>query len=165
MPLGRVTTEVLTDCLFRSWGQSSFWLCSRVTVIFCDGEMDFSDSEMHWAGGRKYSNFYSVFVCLFVFCFLYFFWGGELCLWHMEVPRLGVKLEPQRPATPQPQQCGIWATPGTYTTAHSKAGTLTNGVRPGIEPASSWILVGFVNRWAMKGTPPNFDLGLSALKN
>ena len=33
----------------------------------------------------------------------------------------------------------------TYTTAHSNVGYLTHWVRPGIEPASSWVLVGFVN--------------------
>ena len=32
----------------------------------------------------------------------------------------------------------------TYTTAHSNAGTLTHSARPGIEPASSCMLVGFV---------------------
>ena len=32
-----------------------------------------------------------------------------------------------------------------YTTAHGNAGSLTHGARPGIEPASSWILDGFVN--------------------
>ena len=32
----------------------------------------------------------------------------------------------------------------TYTTAHSNTGSLTHQVRPGIEPASSWLLVGFV---------------------
>ena len=47
----------------------------------------------------------------------------------------------------------IRATSATYTTAQSYAGSLTHWVRPGIEPASSWILLGFVNRWAMKGTP------------
>ena len=31
------------------------------------------------------------------------------------------------------------ATPVTYTTAHSNAGSRTHRVRPGIEPASSWI--------------------------
>ena len=40
-----------------------------------------------------------------------------------------------------------------YTTANSNAGSLTHGTRPGIEPASLWILVGFVNHWAMTGTP------------
>ena len=32
----------------------------------------------------------------------------------------------------------------TYTAAHSNAGSLTHRVRPGIEPTSSWILVGFI---------------------
>ena len=36
----------------------------------------------------------------------------------------------------------------TYITAHSNAKTLTQWVRPGIEPASSWMLVGFINHWA-----------------
>ena len=34
--------------------------------------------------------------------------------------------------------------PATYTTAHSNTGSLTHLVGPGIEPPSSWILVGFV---------------------
>ena len=33
------------------------------------------------------------------------------------------------------------------------SGSLTPWVGPGIEPTSSWILVGFVNHWAMMGTP------------
>ena len=32
----------------------------------------------------------------------------------------------------------------TYTTAHGNAGFLTHWMRPGIEPMSWWILVGFV---------------------
>ena len=32
----------------------------------------------------------------------------------------------------------------TYTTAHGNAQSLALQVRPGIEPASLWILVGFV---------------------
>ena len=52
-----------------------------------------------------------------------------------------------------PQQHGIRATSVTYTTVHGDARSLTHWVRPWIEPASSWILVGFVNHWAMKGTP------------
>ena len=55
--------------------------------------------------------------------------------------------------TPQPQQHGVWAATATYTTAHSNTGCLTHWVVPGIEPASSWILVGFVNHWATVGTP------------
>ena len=48
---------------------------------------------------------------------------------YMVVPRLGVKLELKLPP---------------YTTAHGKARSLTYWVGPGIQPASSWILVGFV---------------------
>ena len=47
--------------------------------------------------------------------------------------------------TPQPQPCRIQATSATDTSAHSNARSLTHWVRPGIKPASSWILVGFIN--------------------
>ena len=33
----------------------------------------------------------------------------------------------------------------TYTTAHSNAGSLTHWARPGIEPKTSWFLVGFIS--------------------
>ena len=36
--------------------------------------------------------------------------------------------------------------------SHSNAWSLTKWARPGIKPKSSWILVGFVNCWAMTGT-------------
>ena len=51
------------------------------------------------------------------------------------------------------QQCQIWATSVTYTTASGNAESLTHWVRPGVEPASSWILVGFLTCWARVGTP------------
>ena len=54
---------------------------------------------------------------------------------------------------PEPQQRRIRATSVTYITAHSSAGSLTHWAKPGIEPATSWFLVGFVNHWAMTGTP------------
>ena len=44
----------------------------------------------------------------------------------------------------QPQQCQIWAAFVTYTTTHCNARSLMHWVGPGIEPASSWILVGFI---------------------
>ena len=46
--------------------------------------------------------------------------------------------------TPQPQQLGIWAASETCTTAHGNAISSAHWVRPGIEPKSSWLLVGFV---------------------
>ena len=54
--------------------------------------------------------------------------------------------------TPQPQQCWIRAASATYTTAYDNAGSLTHCLRPGIKPASSWILVRFVStepRWEL----------------
>ena len=53
---------------------------------------------------------------------------------------------------PQPQQCLIWAMSVTYTIAHSNTGSLIHWARPGIELASSWMLVRFVNHWAITGT-------------
>ena len=54
---------------------------------------------------------------------------------------------------PEPQECGIWAESATYTTAHGNARSLTHWVRPGIEPATLWFLVGFVNHCATMEIP------------
>ena len=43
---------------------------------------------------------------------------------------------------PQPQH-QIQATSSNYTTAHDNAWSITHWARPRIEPASSWMLVGF----------------------
>ena len=51
---------------------------------------------------------------------------------------------------PEPQQCEIPAVSATYTTAH---GSLTHWSSPGIEPATSWFLVRFVNHCTTTGTP------------
>ena len=87
---------------------------------------------------------------VFLFCFvLFWFWFFAFSLFlgplpqHMEVPRPGV----------QSQQLGIRAESATYTTDHGNARSLTHWSRPGIEPAASWFLVGFINHWAMTGTP------------
>ena len=53
---------------------------------------------------------------------------------------------------------GIWAASVTYTTAQGNVRPLTHWARPGIEPTSSWILVGFINHWARKGTPSLFKV-------
>ena len=47
--------------------------------------------------------------------------------------------------TPQPQQRRIWAASVTYTTTHGNTGSLTYWARTGIEPKTSWLLVGFVS--------------------
>ena len=56
-------------------------------------------------------------------------------------------------STPQPQQLGSQGSSATYTTAHSNNGSLTHWMRPGIQPTSSWMLVGYRYHWAMTGTP------------
>ena len=52
-------------------------------------------------------------------------------------------MEVPRPA-PQPQERWIWAVSATYTIAHGSTGSVTLWSKPGIEPVSSWILVGFI---------------------
>ena len=62
----------------------------------------------------------------------------------MEAPRLGVELELQLPAYATATAMPHPSKSLTYTVAHSNPGSLTHWVRPGIEPASSWILVGSI---------------------
>ena len=81
-----------------------------------------------------------------------FFWGGVFLgphLWHMEVPRSNWRCSCQ----PMPQSHQIWASFVTYIAAHSNAGSSTHWARPGIEPTSSWILVGFLIHQATMGIP------------
>ena len=86
--------------------------------------------------------------------FFFFFFGLFVFLGpylrHMEVSGWGVELEL---TPPEPQQLRIWATSVTYTTTHGKARSPSQWVRPGIEPKSSWMLVGFVHHWAMTAPP------------
>ena len=95
-------------------------------------------------------------ICL-VFCFLFCF--VLLC---RAVPtahgssqaRGQIRPTAARLRTPQPPQHRIQATSVTYTTAHGNIRSLTHWARPGIEPASSWILVGFVStapQWELPG--------------
>ena len=82
---------------------------------------------------------------VFWFFFFFFFFLGPH-MQHMKVPRLGGELEllqllPYATATATAMQ----DTSRTYTTAHGNARSPTHQARPGTEPTSSWILVGFVN--------------------
>ena len=42
-------------------------------------------------------------------------------------------------------QCKIWVSSATYTTAHGNIRSLTHWGRQGIEPTTSWFLVGFIS--------------------
>ena len=52
----------------------------------------------------------------------------------------------------------IWTASATYTTAQGNSGSLTHWARPGIELATSWFLVGFVNHCTMTGTPRDLNV-------
>ena len=41
----------------------------------------------------------------------------------------------------------------TYTTAHGNTGSLTHWARPGIEPATLWLLVGFISAEQLQELP------------
>ena len=71
----------------------------------------------------------------------------------MEVPRLGVESELQLLA--YTTAIAMWDLSHVCDLQHSSGNTrpLTHWAKPGIKPASSWILVGFVNCWATKRTP------------
>ena len=87
-------------------------------------------------------NLPSQIVNAFFSFFLVFFFLG-LHLWHMKVPRLGSNQSYSCQCTPQLHR--IWAAPMTYITAHSNTRSLTHWVRPGIKPATSWLLVGLLH--------------------
>ena len=78
-------------------------------------------------------------ICFYLFIFL----GPHL--WHMEVPKLGTNRSYSCWPTPWPQPCQIWAMSVTYTTAHSNNRSPTHWARPGIEHASSRMLVRFIS--------------------
>ena len=73
----------------------------------------------------------------------------------MEVPRLGVKLEllAYTTATATQDPSCIWDL--HHSLAHVNAAFLTDWVKPGIEPVSSWMLVGFIT------IEPQWELPLS----
>ena len=90
---------------------------------------------------------------LFFFLSFCHFLGHSRCMWRF--PGKGSNRSCSHRPTPQPQQRRIWAASATYTTALGNAGSLTHWARPGIEPATSWFLVGFVSaapRWEL----PNY---------
>ena len=91
----------------------------------------------------------------FPFFFFFFFWllfkGLIHSIWRF--PGWGSNQSYSCKPRPQLQQHGIQPMTVNCTTAHWNASTLTHWARPELKPASSWVLVGFVNHWARKGTP------------
>ena len=84
--------------------------------------------------------------------FFFFFFLG-LHLRHAEVPRLWVKSELSFWSTLQPQKCWNCDASVTYASAFGNAGSLAHWAMPGIETASSRIVVRFLTCWATVETP------------
>ena len=76
------------------------------------------------------------------FRFIFVFLGPHL--WHMEVPRLGLKSKLQLQASTAATAKGTRHGSATYTTAQGNPRSFTLWVGPGIEPTSSCILVRFI---------------------
>ena len=91
-----------------------------------------------------------LFIYLCIYLFIYFL---RLHLWHMEIPRLAVKLELQLPAY---TTATATQEPSCICDLHHSAQqrwSLNPLYEARDRTPSSWILVGFVTRWAMTGTP------------
>ena len=118
---------------------------SKAYFILTKNKHKWVSLPIEWASmSSPHFLFFSPFLFFFHLFFFFFFGFLGLYLQHVEVARLGVKLEPQLLAYTQPGQCGIKAMSSTYTTAQGNTGSPTHRARPGIEPASSWVLGGFV---------------------
>ena len=104
------------------------WLCLWVSVGSLGSPLPLTLTQR---------SVFFLFVCLF--CLF------RVCPQHIYVPRLESHRSYSCRSTPQPQQHQIQATSVTCTTAHGNARSLTHWARPGIEPTSSWILVGFIS--------------------
>ena len=106
--------------------------------------------------------------CLFSFLFVCLFWGPHPR--HMEVPRLGVISEPQMPAYAR-----ATATPGPSRICDLHHSSRQSRILNPLSKArgrtcTSWFLVGFINHWAMMGTPgypfiPYYISGVSKVGN
>ena len=93
-----------------------------------------------------------IYLCIYLFfltwIFFFFFWSFVFLgpyPWHMEVPRLGVKLELRLPAYTTATATWDLSHVCDLHHSHSSAGSLTHWLRPGIEPTTSWFQVRFIS--------------------
>ena len=121
----------------------SVWTSINQTVLSCSESKN--ECWVVWDMNIIRSVISGFFVCLFV-CFLLFRTMPMAYKISQARGPIGTQL-------PQLQQHQIWAVSETYTTAHGNTGSLTHWEGPRIKSASSWLLVGFVNHYAMMGTP------------
>ena len=118
------------ELALQQQSQLQQWQCWNVGSLTCGATM-----EIQW--------FHS---------FFFGFLGMHCGIWKLPVWRSNQSYS-SRP-TSQPQQWQTWAISVTYTIAHGNAKSLTYWVRPGIKPASSWLLVRFISTepwWGLCG--------------
>ena len=125
-------------------------MCNRWFILFLCLSVCVSLSLSFLLYTYKHSLFILFYFYYFYFYFLLFM-ATLMAIWRF--PGQGSNQSYSCHPTPQPQQCQIWAVSVTDARAHGNTGSLAHWARPRIEPASSWILVGFANGWATKGTP------------
>ena len=103
--------------------------------------------------------------CQVPFTFFFFFFLG-LCLWHMEVPRLGVKSELAATGLHH-SRSNAGSKPGLQPTPQLMANTESpiHWAKPGVKPTSPWILVGFVFLAPLELPHLHFKLGVLSGKN
>ena len=88
---------------------------------------------------------------LFVYLFIYFCFLGQHSR-HMEVPRLGVEVELQLPAYTTATATPYLSCVCNLHHSSQQLRILNHWARPGMEPATSWFLVGFIS------TVPQWEL-------
>ena len=104
---------------------------------------------------KKLLSGFNIYLFYFI-CFFFFFRAAPEAYGCSQARGWIRDVTPGHWPMPEPQQqLGIQAVSTTYTTAHGNARSLTHWARPGIEPATTWFLVGFVNHGAWTGTPPS----------
>ena len=146
-----------------TFGLSSNWFPTSTKCIFLISRL--SVRAIPYWNKRHYVCMYvcmclsvclSVYLSIYLFIYLLSFLGLHPGVW--KFPGQGSNWSCSCWPVPQPQQHQIRAASAAYATAHGNARSLTHWARPGIVPASSWMLVGFVNHWATTGTPRRHHL-------
>ena len=88
------------------------WSLCPAKALFC--------AEAYFLGSiyLAFCIYLFIYFYSFLFCFVFFFLWQHLQ--HMEIPRLGIKLELQLRPTLSPQQCQLQDASATYATAMAK---------------------------------------------
>ena len=158
----QVNIKLICVCIFSAYLQFTGWIYYirafpfgpiLVLILFLSGQGHLSVHSKDGEGLRSIWKVRSRVLSLpawphhvkhteslsFFFFFFFFFFLG-LHLWHMEGPGLGDEMPDLSHICELHHSCG-------------NPRSLTHWAKPGLEPASSWILVGFLTRWATMGTP------------